>query len=160
MIDMNPLLFVTSCTAVLITCTTAMASVQRISIQKTSSQGGSVQQTSVQTNSSQNSEIVVNVDSANTRQPHILRISSPRDIQMIGQVTINDKVVKEFNNEGAILELSRFLSLGRQTIKISGNYKPVASSIKIEFSGLGTQVSQQTGGSGKLNQTLIINVHR
>lgn len=155
--DMKPLLLVTSCTAVLITCTTAMASIQQISIQQTSNQGDSVQQTSVQS-SSQNSEIVISVDSANTRQPHILKINPPRDIHLIGEITINDKVVKEFKNEGAILNLSRFLSLGRQTIKISGNYKPVASSIKIEFSGPGTQVSQQTGGSGKLNQTLIVNV--
>lgn len=158
MIDMKPLLLVTSCTAVLITCTAAMASIQRISIQQIFSQGDSVQQTSVQTDDSQNSEIVINVDSANTRQSHILRITTLRDIHLIGEITINDKVVKEFKNEGAILDLSRFLSLGRQTIKISGNYKPVASSIRIEFSGPGTQVSQQTGGSGKLNQTLLVNV--
>lgn len=159
MVNMKTLLFLTICTTVLITFSTAMASIQRISIQQTSSQGSSVRQTSIQTDSGQTSEIAINIDSANLGQSHILSISPPRRIQLIGEITINGKLVKKLNNEKVALDLSRFLSPGKQIINISGSYKPEESSIQVEFLGPGTQVSQQIGGSGKLSQTLIVDVH-
>lgn len=139
--------------------TTAIASSQQMSINQTSSQRGSVRQTSIQTNSSQTSEIAITLDSTKVRQPIILSVTPPKGTQLVGEITVNGEVIEETKNKRVSLNLSRFLRQGKQVIKISGYYKPVESSIKVELLGPGTQISQAVGGNGKLSQTLIIHVH-
>lgn len=138
--------------------TTAIASSQQMSINQTSSQGGSVRQTSIQTNSSQTSEIAITLDSAKVRQPIILSVTPPKGTQLVGEITVNGEVVEEIKNKRVSLNLSRFLGQGKQAIKISGYYRPVESSIKVELLDSDTQISQAIGGNGKLSQTLIIHV--
>jgi hypothetical protein len=110
-------------------------------------------------NSSQTQTTVIDIDSPALRTPHVLKVSAPVNTKLSGRILINGKVIQQFGNQGISLNLSPYLSRGKQTIEISGRYTPAQSSMQVNFSGAGTQVSQQTGGNGVLKQTWVINVH-
>ena len=150
----------TSCTAFVMVSTAAIAqnSVQQTSIQQTSTGECSVEQTSTQTSSNQTSETSISLATAQLRQKNVLRVSAPTGTDLTGRITLNGKLVEEISNNTASVDLSSRLSKGRQTIKVSGTYKPADASIRVEFSGPGTQIAQEVGGSGRVNQTLVINV--
>ncbi len=112
-----------------------------------SSQGSSGQQ-----------KTAVSINSANLKVPHILRITTPANTKLTGQVAINGVAIKKIQSSQFSLNLSPYLANGTKTVEISGNYQPKSSEVKIEFSGSGTQVNQQMSGSGRLNQTLVITV--
>jgi len=137
----------------------AQTSIQQSSCQYSGQGSSSIQQTSTRTNSSQTNETVINLDAVNLEQPYVLRISAPKGTQVTGQITLRNKMIKRFAGNQAALNLSPILFRGRQTLKIVGTYKPAQSSVKVKFSGPGTELSQETGGSGKLDQTLVVNVH-
>jgi len=106
----------------------------------------------------QTQETAITIDSASLAQPYTLSLSTSQGAQLTGQITLNGRVIQELKDNQASLNLSSLLSKGRQEIKISGNYQPVNSSVKVEFLGPGTQVTQLASGNGILNQTLIIDV--
>jgi len=128
----------------------------QISIIQTSSSDSTIISTKGQ--STQVQETAITIDSASLAQPHILSLSASQGIQLTGQITLNSRVIQELKDNQASINLSPLLSKGIQEIKISGNYQPVPSSVKVEFSGPGTQVTQLASGNGRLNQTLIIDV--
>jgi len=128
----------------------------QISIIQTSSSDSTIISTKGQ--STQVQETAITIDSASLAQPHILSLSASQGIQLTGQITLNSRVIQELKDNQASINLSPLLSKGIQEIKISGNYQPVPSSVKVEFSGPGTQVTQLASGNGILNQTLIIDV--
>jgi len=126
----------------------------RVTIMNSSSSYSNRQQTS----SSQQQKTAINLSSANLRAPHTLSVSTPANTRLVGQITVNGVVVKNFNSHQTAINLSPYLSKGTKTVQISGNYKPASSSVRIEFFSPGTKVSQQTGGNGIVRQTLIITV--
>jgi hypothetical protein len=125
----------------------------RVTIMNSSSSYSNRQQ-----RSSSQQQTAINLSSANLRAPHILSVSTPANTRLVGQITINGVVVKNFNSHQTSVNLSPYLSKGTKTVQISGNYKPASSSVRIEFSSPGTKVSQQTGGNGMVRQTLIMTV--
>lgn len=110
------------------------------------------------TNSSQHQTTILNIDATKLRTPHILRVSAPAGTKLTGKILINGKVIKLLGQQGAAVNLSPYLFKGKNTIEILGHYTPTQSAPQVTFSGLGTQVSQQSGGNGILKQTLVINV--
>ncbi|MBW4538452.1 MAG: hypothetical protein KME43_04815 [Myxacorys chilensis ATA2-1-KO14] len=110
------------------------------------------------TDSSQNQTTTINLDSTELKTPCILEVSATANTELSGTITVNGKIIRQFRKQGATLNLSPYLSRGKQTIKILGRYAPAQSSVQVQFTGLGTQISQQTGGNGVLTQTLVINV--
>jgi len=132
---------------------------QQSSIQTNFSQGSSsIQQTSTQTNSRQTNETIISLEAAKLGQPYVLRVSAPKGTQLTGQISLGNNVIERFAGNQAVLNLSPILLRGRQTLQIVGTYEPAQSAVKVEFSGPGTELSQETGGSGKLDQILVINV--
>ena len=150
-------LFFTVFTAVTMAFNTVLAqnSIQQNSVQ-INEVGGSMSEEN--SNSLQEQKTVINIDSAKLKLPHILSISTPIGTQVTGQISVNGVVIKRLTNPETSINLSSYLSRGRQTITISGSYKPAQSSVEVTFSSPGTQVSQETGGGGILRQTLIIDV--
>jgi len=146
-------MFFTFCSSFLIASSTAMS---QISIIQTSSSDSTI--VSPQGQSMQTQETAITIDSASLAQPYTLSLSTSQGAQLTGQITLNGRVIQELKDNQASLNLSSLLSKGRQEIKISGNYQPVNSSVKVEFLGPGTQVTQLASGNGILNQTLIIDV--
>lgn len=99
----------------------------------------------------------ISIEHKNLRQPQILKINAS-NARLNGHITINQNRIIKLGNKQESINLSPYLFRGKNTIEISGSYSPQNSRINIEFSGTGNQVTQQTGGSGILKHTLIINV--
>ncbi len=100
----------------------------------------------------------VSFSSTAKQQPYILSVAANTPTQVTGQILVNGVVVQEMQNNNTSINLSPLLSKGQQKIEISGTYKPASSSVFVKLSGPGTEVTQQTGGNGRLMQTLIIDV--
>lgn len=100
----------------------------------------------------------VSFSSTAKQQPYILSVAANTPTQVTGQIFLNGVVVQELQKNNTSINLSPLLSKGKQKIEISGSYKPASSSVFVNLSGPGTEVTQQTGGSGRLAQTLIIDV--
>lgn len=92
------------------------------------------------------------------RSPHILSIKTTDNTQMDGEVTVDGVIIKKLQGSQISFNLSPYLAKGTKKVEILGTYKPASSSVKIEFSGASTNVTQQMSGNGKLNQTLVITV--
>jgi hypothetical protein len=99
----------------------------------------------------------VSFNAVNLSQPHILRIKTSGH-ELVGNITLNDKVIQEINGKYAEINLAPFLSSGQQKLKISANYFPVDSSTSLEIEAPNAQVSQQSSGNGKLKASLNITV--
>ncbi|SRR5579883_957659 len=98
------------------------------------------------------------LDAANLKRPNILSINTSGRL-LIGQITINGKVVKNIRSSKEKINLSPLLSVGEQTVNISARYFPASASASVELNGPGTKVTQQTSGDGILKYSMTVNVH-
>ncbi|NJM87647.1 MAG: hypothetical protein HC847_11090 [Hydrococcus sp. RU_2_2] len=106
----------------------------------------------------QTQETTISLEADQLRHPHFLCVSTTKTgTQLTGKIELNGKFIQSLNNKTKI-NLSPYLGLGKHKINISARYRPTGDSVQIEFIGPNTQVSQQTGGSGYVNQRLIIEV--
>lgn len=100
----------------------------------------------------------ITLSAANIKQPHLLIISGDGS-KLTGEVKIDNKLLKKINtNNPDSINLSPYLSPGKHTVKISGNYAPSSAVVKIELNGPGVSVVQQNSGNGGLDYTLLIYV--
>ena len=99
---------------------------------------------------------------ADLRQPHILRIQAEMNNSLMPMervvVKLNGKVVKTIANRSLELNLSPLMMPGRNEIEVSGTASQSDTTISLNFKGPRTQVNQQSSGSGKIKQMLVINV--
>ena len=107
----------------------------------------------------QKQQTAVNISSSDLNEANFLRIdTSQPETQLTAIVSLNGQVIKSLTDDDNVLDLSPYLTLGKQIVSISGNYTPGDASVKIEFKGKTTHISQETQGSGKLQQQLIFYV--
>jgi len=99
----------------------------------------------------------LNLNAVNLRQPHILSINTSGN-HLTGEITVNGKVVKRLNHNSEKINISPFLSVGEQTVKVAARYVPASSSVNVELSGPSTNVTQQNSGNGILNYTMDVTV--
>jgi hypothetical protein len=116
----------------------------------TDADGGQVQSTSV------------SIDRVDLTQPHILRVQgsandAPIRMQRV-EVKVNGKVVRSVVNKSLELNLAPMLKVGRYEIEISGTSPRPDDTILVNFTGKNTNVTQQSSGTGVINQILVINV--
>jgi hypothetical protein len=95
-------------------------------------------------------------------QPHILRIqaemnNSPMPMEQV-VVKLNGKVVKSIANRSFELNLAPLMIIGRNEVEVSGTASQSDTTISLNFKGPRTQVNQQSSGSGRIKQMLVINV--
>lgn len=100
----------------------------------------------------------ISVNSNALKSAHILSIKTTDNTQIDGEVTVDSVVIKKLQGSQISFNLSPYLEKQINKVEISGTYKPASSSVKIEFSGLNSNVTQQMSGNGRLNQTLVITV--
>ena len=100
-------------------------------------------------------QAAVNVDSQNLVLPYILNIKIS-GTQLTGQVKVNGRIIKQFNSNDNQLNLSPFLSIGKNTIEILAPYSPSLTFMGLELLGPDIRVVQQTSGTGVLSHTLIV----
>ncbi|WNZ46541.1 hypothetical protein Q2T42_01655 [Leptolyngbya boryana CZ1] len=99
----------------------------------------------------------VTLRSTALKQPCWLTVSIAKG-QLGGQIKIGDKVIQSLKGSRTVVNLAPYLSRGTKTIDISGKYQPARGALRIEFSGAGTQVSQQASGTGTFNHSLIVSI--
>ena len=120
---------------------------QRISSKKYSSKSYQKQQTAV------------NISSSDLNEANFISISASQpETQLTATVSLNGQLIKSLTDDDNVLDLSPYLTLGKQIVSISGSYAPGDAAVKIEFKGKTTHISQETEGSGKLQQQLIFYV--
>ncbi|MBW4621318.1 MAG: hypothetical protein KME17_18410 [Cyanosarcina radialis HA8281-LM2] len=102
----------------------------------------------------------ISLDAADLQEPHILKVSTNSSSGRLSEVKIkvDGRTISTAKNSPIELNLSPMLGRGKHTIEILGNYSPGDSSVQIEFSGPGTQVSQQTSGNGAIAHTIVVDV--
>jgi hypothetical protein len=102
-------------------------------------------------------ESSVHLSQANLKQPHILSIHTS-GLQLQGYITHNGKVIQQICGRRFQINLSPYLSRGKNGVRISARYFPKSSSVTVAFRGTGVNVNQQTSGSGILNYVLNLSV--
>lgn len=101
----------------------------------------------------------ITLSSQDLKYPQTLNITISRATQIWGTIQVNDRVIQKINTPRTQLNLSSYISKpGKHIIRISGFYHPANASVSVEYSVLNNQTSQTIGGSGKINQVLIIDV--
>ena len=107
-------------------------------------------------NSQQLQESSINLDVNDLRGSNILKIVNLGNGDLKGEVKLGGKKIRELNSNITEINVSSLLKPGKNILEITGVYSPINSSIEVNFVGSDTVISQETGGSGKLNQRLII----
>jgi hypothetical protein len=120
------------------------------------------QQTNQRSQSSSNiqtniQESTLSLNSTNLNQPQTLKINSS-GTGLKGEISINGKVVQRLDRNQSKINLSPYLSTGTQKVEIKANYTPASADVSVEIEGSGSNISQQTSGSGTLNYTLNLTV--
>jgi hypothetical protein len=102
----------------------------------------------------------ISLDAADLQEPHILKISTNSSGARFSAVKIkvDGRTISTAKKSQIEIDLSPMLGRGKHTIEIFGNYSPADSSVQIEFSGPGTQVSQQSSGNGAIAHTIVVDV--
>jgi hypothetical protein len=96
-------------------------------------------------------------------RPHILRVWGLMNNIAVPMervdVKLNGKVVKSIANSSLEFNLAPLLTAGRYEVEVSGTTRQTNATILLNFAGANTQVNQQSSGSGKIEQKLVINVY-
>ncbi len=104
----------------------------------------------------------VSIYRADLQQPHILRVRGAMNNTTIPMarvdVKLNGKIVKSIANGSLELNLAPMMTKGRYEVEVSGTTLQSDAMISLNFAGPNTQVNQQSSGSGRIKQKLVINV--
>jgi hypothetical protein len=115
------------------------------------------------TNGEQTQFTTVGIYRADLSRPHVLRVRGSMNSTLVPMervdVKLNGKVVKSIVNSSLELNLAPLMTAGRYEVEVSGNTRQSDATIALNFSGANTQVNQQSSGTGKIKQKLVINVY-
>ena len=104
----------------------------------------------------------VGIELADLKRPHILRVGALMNQTVVPmtrvEVKLNGKVIKTIQNSSLELDLAPMMTTGRYEVAVSGTTAQTDATISLNFSGINTQVNQQSSGSGEIEQRMIINV--
>ncbi|MEM8779636.1 MAG: hypothetical protein AAGF26_12340 [Cyanobacteria bacterium P01_G01_bin.49] len=100
----------------------------------------------------------IDLESSELNQPLWLSINALNGANLQGQIKLNGRMIQRINGSETQVNLSNYLSRGEHQLMVTGSYYPSHSSVIIELNSNTTQVSQQTSGTGSLNQQLTIGV--
>lgn len=85
-----------------------------------------------------------------------LEVWGDRGAYINAEIVIEGKVVETIGGNYTAIDLSSYLNHGTNEIEITGNYTPANSSVYVELTGDRNTVRHETQGTGRLNQTLIL----
>jgi hypothetical protein len=105
----------------------------------------------------QEQETRINVNQNQLNFPYLLSLkTSSTNLQ--GKIEVNGKVITTKLNSNTVIDLSRYLNQGQNTVLITGSYSPANSSVTINLQGNGSNVTQTTGGNGQIKQKITVYV--
>ncbi len=85
-----------------------------------------------------------------------LEVRGDRGTYIRAEITIDGRVVETIRGNYTAIDLSSYLKRGKNEIEITGSYTPAKSTIYVELTGDQNTVMQETSGTGRINQTLIL----
>ncbi|MCT7976673.1 hypothetical protein [Laspinema olomoucense] len=88
--------------------------------------------------------------------PLALEVWGDRGTYINAEIVIDGKVVETIRGNYTAINLSSYLNPGTNEIEITGNYTPANSNIYVELTGDRNMVRHETSGTGRLNQTLLL----
>jgi hypothetical protein len=107
--------------------------------------------------SSQRQVNTITIDSADRSEPHILTLETTAVLR--GQVLIDGEVVATLESGSTSLDIAPYLR-DREAIslEVMGTYTPGTAMLRMQFSGPGISISQQSSGIGRLQYQLNLMV--
>jgi hypothetical protein len=99
----------------------------------------------------------LNLRSSELRQPHLLAIATS-GTSMTGQITLDGENIQQITETQTEINLAPYLTVGQHTVEITASYTPISASVSVGFTAPGTQVMNQTSGSGRISHILDIRV--
>jgi hypothetical protein len=99
----------------------------------------------------------ISLDRADLSQPHILRVQGSGNMQRV-DVKINGRLVKSIANGSIELDLAPMMKVGSYQVEISGTSRRAEDTISLTFTGINTNINQQSSGFGIVKQLLVIDV--
>lgn len=107
----------------------------------------------------QESSSSLDLDLADLRDPYTLTVRPSADVmQLKGTIKLNGKPLKTLGKGVVKINLSPYLRKGHHKLQVVGSYRPVGASVEIALEGSSAETSQEVGGSGMINQTILIDV--
>ena len=112
-----------------------------------------IESSSIQTTS-------ISLDSHDLAHPIWLQINSLQSLQSInGTLKVNGRVIQQLKQRSNQINLVPYLIRGNNKIEIVAEYYPSTASITVQLTSSTNSVTQQSSGTGKLNQTLEITLN-
>jgi hypothetical protein len=99
----------------------------------------------------------IELDRNRLQQPLTLAVSV-QGSQVTGKIQINGKTIKTIQSQQIFLNISPYLRPGTNTIAVSGSSQTPRGAFRLELSGHGHHLSQQTSGNSQFMQNLTITV--
>jgi hypothetical protein len=104
-------------------------------------------------------ESSLDLDLVDLREPYTLTVRpSAATLQLQGTIELNGKTLKTLGKGVSTINLSPYLRKGRQKLQVIGRYRPVGTSVEIALEGPSAETTQEVGGSGIINQIILIDV--
>lgn len=123
----------------------------------TSSSSGSAQRSMGLYRSHQRQQTTLNLRRSQLSVPHMLRVELENGY-VTGLIKVDGETVQTLTDRVTSVDLTPYLSGSDHNVEIMGSYAPVNETVRISFSGPGTQVTQQSNSAGIVNHHLQISV--
>lgn len=93
------------------------------------------------------------------RQPCLLTIEpASGSTKLSGMIKLNGARLLTLKGQRTELNLAKFLKKGKNKIEVVGSYYPRNADVEISFDSPSGEVVQAVGGSGKINQVIMLDV--
>jgi len=104
----------------------------------------------------------ISLNRSRLTKPHILSFNAPAGTSLQGQIFINDNIQLPLQGNSAstaaTVDISPYLTTAETQVRVTGSYSPPSRAVSIAFTGPGTLVQHQIGGTGQINYHLNVMV--
>ena len=101
-------------------------------------------------------ETTINLTEDDLQEDLLLKINTANNFA--GNIKINGKNIKKIKGNSTKISIFKLLQKGKNILEINGVQKSTGANLQVELIGTNTQISQESGGSGNIQHTLVINV--
>ena len=101
-------------------------------------------------------ETTINLTEDDLQEDLLLKINTANNFA--GNIKINGKNIQKIEGNSTKISIFKLLQKGKNILEINGVQKSTGANLQVELIGTNTQISQESGGSGNIQHTLVINV--
>ena len=101
-------------------------------------------------------ETTINLTKNDLNGDLLLKINTANNFA--GNIKLNGKNIQKIEANSTEIHLLSLLQKGKNILEINSVQKSTGANLQVELTGTNTQISQESGGSGNIQHTLVINV--